>query len=144
MLAHLEHWGDVVARNLGAGRNRRLIEFRLEAPGDDLEADIRGLYREYYTTVEPNRWELEKYTYEYLDLARSARLAYHLHDLAGRRLVPHAHCETADDIPEIERSPHLRAIEYGLREAHAEFMRLYAAELEPDCAGYLPLAIDRT
>lgn len=67
-----------------------------------------------------------------------------MHDLAGSRRVMHAHCEPATDIPETERSAHLRAVEYELREAHAAFMRLYAAELAPDCEGFLPLAVDRT
>jgi len=144
MVAHLEHWGDVAARNLGAGRNRRLLEFRFEAPGDDLEVEIRGLYREYYAAAGPDRWGLDKYTYEYLDIAQRWRLAFHMHDLAGSGRVVHGHCEPANDIPETERSPHLRAVEYGLREAHDVFMTLYAAGLEPDCAGFLPLAIDRT
>lgn len=144
VIQHLDHWGDVIAIDSGSRRQRRLLEFEMLAPGGGLAIEAQAVFREYYQRTSSDEWDAAKYTYEYLDRVRGWRLAFHMHDLAGSPRVMHAHCEPAFDIPDTERSEHLRAIEFELREAHAEFMRLYAAELAPDCAGYLPLAIDRT
>jgi hypothetical protein len=37
----------------------------------------------------------------------------------------------------------LRAVEMDLREAHEDFMRLWAADRAPDCASFRPLEISR-
>jgi hypothetical protein len=114
------------------------------SPGGDLDVETRELFREYYARNRGGGWDILKYTYEYLDVVNSARLAFHLHDVGRRRLVPHAHCEDSVDIPEGERSAHLRSVEYELREAHEIFMTLYATGQPPDCASFLPLDVDRT
>jgi len=139
----LDHWGDVEAFDLGRNQPVRLLEFRLSGPGAELAPEIQGLYREYYRREVRGDWAIAKYTYEYLDLLRGWRLGYHLHSLSGTERVPHAHCERADTIPETERSGHLRAHEFDLREAHQEFIRLWAAGTAPDCSRFLPLAIQR-
>lgn len=144
IIRHLDHWGDVVATDSGRRRDRRLLEFSVLAPGGGLIAEAKELFREYYRRSSSGDWEVVKYTYEYLDIQRSRRLAFHVHDLAGRKRVAHAHCEDSTDIPETERSAHLRAIEYEAREAHAVFMRLYAAGVAPDCDDFLPLEVDRS
>ncbi len=76
-------------------------------------------------------------------LARSRRLAYHLHDVGARKLVPHAHCGAATALTDAEGAHHLRAVELDLREAHREFMTLWASDTAPDCAHFLPLEIVR-
>lgn len=53
-------------------------------------------------------------------------------------------CEESVDIPDEERSAHLRAVEYDLRAAHDIFMRHYAAGEAPDCRHFLPFQVDRT
>ncbi len=143
LVRHLDHWGDVVASDEGRNHDRRLLTWGLVAPGGGLSPEVRARYREYFRMTSGGDWELIKHTYEYLDIGRGSRLAFHLHDLPGRTQVPHAHCESASDIPEAERSPHLRSTEYELREAHHEFMTLYASERAPDCSRFLPLEIDR-
>ena len=144
VIQHLDHWGDVLASDSGSSRSRRLLEFELLAPGGELAVEVEAIFREYYRRTSSDEWDIAKYTYEYLDRVQGWRLAFHMHDIGGSPRVMHAHCESAFDIPDMERSEHLRAVEYELREAHAEFMRLYAAELAPDCARLLPLAVDRT
>lgn len=144
IVRHLDHWGDVVATDAGRKRRGRMLEFSVVAPGGGLETEAKELLREYYELHGSGIWEIVKYTYEYVDVVRGARLAFHVHDIAGRKRVAHAHCEGSFEIPDDERSPHLRAVEYELREAHEVFMRHLAAGAAPDCDQYLPLEVDRT
>ena len=141
---HLDHWGDVIARDAGRATERRMLEFAVLAPGGGLAVEVRELFREHYARNRAGDWDIVKYTYEYLDISHSARLAFHVHDIGARKRVAHAHCEESVDIPDEERSAHLRSVEYEIREAHDAFMHLYAAGGTPDCTGYLPLEIDRT
>ena len=139
---HLEHWGNLRARDDGMTRRRALLEFDLAVPARDVP-DVKGLYREYYDRDRTGTWMLIKYTYEYADLVRSWRLGYHLHAVGDGPPIAHAHCEPGDGLRATESAHHLRAIEYDLREANAVFMRLYAAGLPPGCDEFLPLEIDR-
>lgn len=141
---YLDVWGDLRIADIGAEGTRRLIEFDLEAPGFDLPAEVNARYREYYRLQSAGDWLLAKYHYEYVDVVRGRRLAYHLHDIGARTLVPHAHCERARDLTDDEGTHHLRAFELDLREAHEQFMRLYAAGREPDCDAFFPLVVPRT
>jgi hypothetical protein len=141
---YLDVWGDLRVIDYGAAVERRFIEFALEAPGRDLPVDVKARYREYYRLRSSGDWLLAKYHYEYLDVIHGKRLAYHVHDIGRRRLVPHAHCEPAADLSEDESPHHLRAIELDLREAHELFMALYAAGREPDCGAFFPLDLPRT
>lgn len=139
----LDGWGDLRVWDLGGDRDRRLLEFSLEAPGHDLAVEARARYSEYYRRERGGSWRLTKYHYEYLDEARARRLAYHLHDLGSRKMMPHAHCEDAAVLSSDEGKHHLRAVELDLREAHMQFMRLYASDSPPDCSAFLPLEIRR-
>jgi len=138
----LDAWGDLRVSDLGSDRDRRLLEFSLEVPGPDLPVEVRALYSEYYRR-RGGRWRLAKYHYEYLDVSRATRLAYHLHDIGPRRLVAHAHCDDATTLSTEEGKHQLRAVELDLREVHMQFMRLYASGVLPDCAAFLPLEIRR-
>jgi hypothetical protein len=140
---YLDVWGDLRIADDGAAGNRRLIEFVLDAPGLELPVEIRARYAEYYRRLASGEWSLAKYHYEYLDLGLGRRLAYHLHDIGTRVLVPHAHCEPATEFDDEEGPHHLRAVELDLREAHEQFMRLYAVGRAPDCGSFLPLEITR-
>ncbi len=137
---YLDAWGDLILVDIGRNTDRRLLEFRLEAPGWDLPTEVRTQYREYYQR-DGASWNIEKYTYEYHDLRVKQRLAFHLHDLGSSAMVPHAHCGSDDQ--DVEAHAHLRAIPYDLREAHSIFMKLYAADEPPPCRSYLPLEIAR-
>lgn len=142
----LDAWGDLVVSDIGAQTSTRMLEFTLECPGLALPIEVKTRYREYYRRETGSGWDLAKYHYEYLDVVRSTRVAYHLHDIGSRKLVPHAHCGEARSLPS-ERSRddrhQLRAVELDLREAHEEFMQLWAADRAPDCACFRPLEISR-
>lgn len=142
----LDAWGDLVVTDVGAEANARMLEFAVECPGLALPTEVKTRYAEYYRREPGHTWSLAKYHYEFLDVARSTRLAYHLHGIGPRPLAPHAHCEDATSLPG-ERSRddrhQLRAVELDLREAHEEFMRLWAADRGPDCTGFRPLEISR-
>jgi hypothetical protein len=140
---YLDVWGDLAVNDVGASTDRRLIEFILDAPGHDLQDEALLRYREYYRLTEGGEWLLAKYTYEFIDLVHERRLAYHLHDIDRRRLVPHAHCESVESLDDAESPHHLRAVELELREAHTVFMRLYASGNPPDCEAFLPLEVPR-
>ncbi len=140
---YLDVWGDLRVTDDGADREHRLLEFNLEAHGHYLAVEVRTRYREYYRRRPSGSWLTAKYHYEYLDRVRGTRLAYHLHDIGTRRLVPHAHCERATELMEDEGPHHLRAFVFDLREAHELFMALYAAGRDPDCDAFLPLDIPR-
>lgn len=141
---YLDAWGDLRVEDLGGAGNRRLLQFVLEAPGGSLPIEVKATYREYYRRRRDGDWDIAKYHYEYLDVARTRRFAYHLHDLGVRGLVAHAHCEDAADLLDDEGTHHFRAVELDLREAHEEFMRLWASDTEPDCRTLRPLEIPRT
>ena len=136
----IDAWGDLEVLDVGAATDVRMLEFRLLAPGTSLPVEVEAIYREYYRRTNRDRWSLAKYTYEYLDRVRGHRLAYHLHVVGEGQAVPHAHCETLATMSTEDRH-HLRAVEIELREAHEEFMRLYAAGVPPDCAAFRPLAL---
>jgi len=108
-----------------------------------MEREATALYREYFRRTSRDVWAIAIYTYEYRDYVRSARLAYHLHDLGSRSLVAHAHCEEETD-PADEEAMHRRAMEYDLLEANGIFMKLYASDTAPDCSSLLPLEITRS
>ncbi|HUQ77536.1 MAG TPA: hypothetical protein VM427_01520 [Patescibacteria group bacterium] len=139
----LADWGDLTVGDQGDRTERRLIEFSLESPGSDLPVDVKTRYREWYSRDAPRTWDLDKYTYEYLDVLHAKRLAFHLHDIGEQRRVFHAHCEDASEMGDEESPRHLRAMAYDLREAHERFMRLYASDERPDCISMLPLRIPR-
>lgn len=142
LIDFLDDWGELTALDAGGALDRRLLEFSLEAPGDGWPAQVKVLYREHYRRS-GKTWDIAKYTYEYFDVARLQRLAYHMHDIRPRVLVAHAHCGGARGVDEAETSDHLRATEMDLREAHHEFMSLWAAESAPDCGAFRPLEVDR-
>jgi hypothetical protein len=142
----LDAWGDLVVSDIGVQTDTRLLEFALECPGLALPIEVKTRYREYYRRATGSGWDLAKYHYEYLDVVRSTRLAYHLHDIGPRKLVPHAHCGEAKSLPSDrprDDRHQLRAVELDLREAHEEFMRLWAADRGPDCTDFRPLEISR-
>lgn len=139
----LDAWGDLAIDDSGEATGRRRLEFAVRAPGHDLPDEVAARYREHYRLTKRGDWLIEKYTYEYLDMARGRRLAYHMHDIGRRPLVPHAHCGTTDALIDDDERHHLRAIELDLREAHMQFMHYYASESEPDCEAFLPLDVNR-
>ena len=142
MLRHLEHWGDVEAHDRGASGQLRVFEFQLDTPADG-PTEARAFFQERYERTASAGWELVQYAYDYVDLDRRWRQAFHLHPIGGPSSIAHAHCEPGLDLRRDESPRHFRAVEYDLREANALFMRLYADGRSPACDELLPLEIDR-
>jgi hypothetical protein len=104
------------------------------------EASFR--YKEWWGR-DGHGWRLDKYRYDYVDRLRGGRLAYHYHDLPGRRAVLHAHCESPAASADVAGSvavSHFRAFDVDLLEAHDEFVTLFASDTPIDCTGLRPLA----
>lgn len=55
---YLDAWGDLATRDVGASGPRRLLEFAVEAPGRDLPAEVKLLYREYYSRSRRDQWDM--------------------------------------------------------------------------------------
>jgi hypothetical protein len=127
--------GRVQIEDAGRRTRRRSVRFAVEAPGGPLPALARFKYEEWYER-DRTGLRLVRYHYDYRDTVRGGRLAYHWHRLARRDPVHHAHCETSSASP---AHAHYRFYEMDLLEAHADFVRLYAAEEPIDCSGLRPL-----
>ena len=141
---YLDVWGDLTIDDAGEATGWRRLEYLVRAPGHDLPDEVVVRHRESYRMTKRGDWLIAKYTYEYLDLLRGRRLAYHMHDLGRRQRVPHAHCGAADSLDDDDDRDHLRAVELDSREAHTIFMQIYASGSELDCSSFLPLDVSRT
>lgn len=138
ILAILDRLGEVKIGDTGKAVPERAILFELDAPEHDLTATGRFRYREVFRR-DGDGWILMSYTYDYLDLERGGRWAYHWHALPGRSGVFHEHCRPPSGRPSVS---HFRAYEVELLEAHEEFARLYASDSPIDCTGLRPLLLD--
>jgi hypothetical protein len=136
VLSILDHLGDVELVDAGRGRRDRRLRFTVAAPGHGLPDEAAFIYAEWYRRASRG-WRLTRYQYDYVDLRRGGRFGYHWHALRRRSPVHHAHCE---EHLGAAVSPHYRAYELSLLEAHEEFARLYAAEAQIDCSALRPLA----
>lgn len=139
IIAVLDSLGDLEVEDAGKAGSRRHLGFRAEAPGSGLSTEALFRYEEWFRRDGAGAWALAKYQYDYVDLGRGARLAYHRHAIGPLSDVIHAHCEAPDRPPAAD---HFRAYELDLLEAHEEFVRLYAAEEPIDCRGLRPLAVE--
>lgn len=135
IIAILDDDGDVTIDDTGKADPERAMLFELEAPGHYLAAEGRFRYREVFRR-DGDGWVLISYIYDYLDLERGGRRAYHWHDLPGRSGVFHEHCRPPSGRPSIS---HFRSYDVDLFEAHEEFAMSYASETSIDCMGLRPL-----
>jgi hypothetical protein len=138
ILAILDRLGEVQIGDTGKAVPERAILFELDAPEHDLTATGRFRYREVFRRDgdgDGDGWILMSYTYDYLDLERGGRRAYHWHDLPGRSSVFHEHCRPPGARPSIS---HFRSYDVDLFEAHEEFAMSYASETTIDCTRLRP------
>ncbi|MBA3876444.1 MAG: hypothetical protein C0498_05825 [Anaerolinea sp.] len=135
IIAILDDDGDVTIHDTGRVAPERAIRFELDAPEHGLAATGRFRYGEVFRR-DGDGWILESYTYDYIDLERGGRRAYHRHDLPGRSSVFHEHCRPPGGRPSIS---HFRSYDVDLIEAHEEFAMSYASETAIDCTGLRPL-----
>lgn len=136
ILSILDQLGDVELVDSGRARRDRRLRFALAAPGHGLSDEAEFIYTEWHRRVSRG-WRLTRYQYDYLDVRRGGRFAYHWHALKRRSPIHHAHCEGRLGAA---TNPHYRAYELSLLEAHEEFARLYAADRRVDCSALRPLA----
>lgn len=136
VLTVLDHLGEVEVIDSGRARRDRRLRFAVAAPGHGLPDEAGFVYVEWYQRVSRG-WRLIRYQYDYFDRRRGGRFAYHWHALRRRAAVHHAHCEETFGAAV---SPHYRAYELSLLEAHEEFVALYAADASIDCSALRPLA----
>ena len=135
IVAVLDRLADLTTSDTGKAAKERAIRFELDAPRCPLAALRRFRYGEIFRR-DAVSWILSSYTYDYLDLERGGRSAYHWHDLPGRPAVHHYHCRPPAGRPSLS---HFRAYEVDLLEAHDEFARLFASGAPIDCTGLRPL-----
>jgi len=131
----LDDLGDVHVEDSGRRGSTRRFDAEVDAPRLPLIARARFRYLEWWSR-DGAGWRIAKYQYDYIDLIVGSRLAYHRHDLAGEADIVHIHCKPPG---RPSSSPHFRAYEVDLREAHDEFAAVYASGRAIDCAGLRPL-----
>lgn len=119
----------------GKREARRLIVFRISAPGYGLPTDATFEYRELHER-RGEEWLPVRYAYEYRPLPKPSRRAYHLHDPVGE----HQHCVP----PGGTGDGHFRAYRVSLLEAHGEFTSAYASRRPISCEGLHPLRPSRS
>lgn len=125
-----EATGDVAALDRGKREPRRLVVFRISAPGYSLPTDATFEYRELYERRRDG-WLLVRYAFEYRPKPIPSRRAYHLHEPIGE----HQHCVPAGGAAD----QHFRAYRVSLLEAHEEFTAAYASRQPIRCDGLRPL-----
>lgn len=135
LTAKLDDLGDVTVDDNTARRRIRGLRITMIAPGGEMAMSAAFEYEEIYRHASTSQWELAGYAYEYRDVARGGRRAYHLHD--G---VFHAHCV---DPTAHRRDHHYRAPEMDVYEAHDEFRRLYVTGLTVRCDDLRPALVRR-
>lgn len=133
----LDSLGDVRVEGFGKRDRTRGLEIQVDSPRPPMAAEARFRYLEWWGQDERG-WRLVKYQYDYIDLVRRSRLAYHRHDLLGAADSLHSHCEPS---PGRRLVRHFRAYEVDLLEAHEEFAVLYASGQPIDCAGLRQLHV---
>ncbi len=137
--AILDDLGDIRMEDSRSQDGIRRFEIEVDAPRPPLEARARFRYLEWWRR-DGRGWRLAKYQYDYIDRVHGSRRAYHRHNLPGAPNALHIHCERPN---ETRATPHFRAYEVDLIEAHEEFTAHYASGRPVDCAGLRPLHIDR-
>ncbi len=111
--------------------DRRAIVARAHAPLDPPFAHAFLEYKERYERLADGSWRLTAYRYEFQQRPPPGRRAFHWHE----PWAYHSHCL---DPRAPDTDDHYRGYEVDVFEAHAEFLRLYAAGTI-DCSGLHPL-----
>jgi hypothetical protein len=134
MTARFDHIGETFVRDEGSATGYRWLQMTSIAPYAGMELG-RFQYDEYFERS-GGGWEMVKYAYDFLEVVRNSRLAFHWHPVMEPAQTPHAHCEPAAGDPEHE---HYRFIELTMHEALEEHMRWWASDTELTCEGLRPL-----
>jgi hypothetical protein len=134
MTARFDRLGETIIRDAGGATDYRWIQWTARCPFPESEL-ARFQYDEYYERSDGG-WQMVKYQYDFLETARSSRLAFHKHPIAAPAPTPHAHCEPELGIPEHE---HYRFIELSIYEAIEEHELWWATDTDLTCERLRPL-----
>ena len=91
MTARFDEIGETAARDEGAATGYRWLQWGAVAPYVGLELG-RFQYDEYYQQ-QGGGWAMVKYAYDFLEVRRDSRLAFHAHRVHRPEPTPHVHCE---------------------------------------------------
>ena len=134
MTARFDRLGETTVRDEGGATDYRWLQWLAVCPYPEMELG-RFQYDEFYERS-GGGWQMVKYAYDLLELARNSRIALHNHLLTGPTPVPHAHCEPEVGYPEHD---HYRFVELTVQEALEEHLRWWASETELTCERLWPL-----
>lgn len=134
MTARFDDIGETVARDEGAATGYRWLQWGVVAPYAGLDLG-RFQYDEYYQQQDGG-WAMVKYAYDFLDVRRESRLAFHAHPVYRQEPTAHAHCEPEQGKP---AHHHYRFDELTIHEALEEHMKWWASDTDLTCADLRPL-----
>lgn len=134
MTARFDRLGETTIRDAGGATNYRWIQWIARSPYPEGEMG-RFQYDEYYERSDGG-WQMVKYEYDFLEMKRTSRLAFHMHPVAEPAPTPHAHCEPELGAPEHE---HYRYIELTIYEALEEHEKWWATDTDLTCERLRPL-----
>ena len=134
MTARFDDIGETLVRDEGSATGYRWLQWGVVAPYAGLELG-RFQYDEYYEQ-DGGGWAMVKYAYDFLELTRNSRLAFHAHPVTREEATPHVHCEPEQGSP---ANHHYRFDELTIYEAVDEHMKWWASETDLSCAELRPL-----
>lgn len=138
MTARFDHLGETFVRDEGASTGYRWLQWTSVAPYAGMELG-RFQYDEYFERS-GGGWAMIKYAYDFLEVVRNSRLAFHWHPVIDPRPTPHAHCEPRAGEPAHE---HYRHVELTIHEALEEHVKWWASDIDLTCEGLRPLISER-
>lgn len=134
MTARFDDIGETWIRDEGSATGYRWLQWSVISPYAGLEHG-RFQYDEFYQRYGPG-WTMVKYSYDFLEVVRNSRLAFHAHPVLKPTWTPHVHCEPEQGNPAWE---HYRFYELTIQEALEEHMKWWASDTDLTCEGFRPL-----
>lgn len=131
--ARFDDIGETYIQDQGASTGYRWLQWSVVSPYAGAEQG-RFQYDEYYQR-DGGGWAMVKYTYDFLEVVRNSRLAFHMHQVLRPEPESHAHCEPEQGTPEYD---HYRYIELSIHEAIEEHMTWWASGTDLTCDGLRP------
>lgn len=133
MTARFDRLGETTIRDAGSATEYRWVQWLARCPYPESEM-ARFQYDEYFERSGAG-WQMVKYEYDFLEIARNSRLAFHMHPVNVSAATAHAHCEPELGNPKHE---HYRYIELSIVEALEELVDWWATDTDLDCERLRP------
>jgi hypothetical protein len=132
--ARFDDIGETYIQDDGASTGYRHLQWSVVSPYAGMEQG-RFQYDEYYQ-ADGGGWEMVKSSYDFLEVRRGSRLAFHMHPVLDPECTPHVHCEPTTGSPEYD---HYRFYELSIQEAIEEHMKWWASDTALSCDELRPL-----